>query len=136
MKIKRMTSADRDKQLGLAISRIERGRARTKATDVTIASVAREAGVSTALIHNHHPDRAEEIREKQGRSSRAQRDAKHSELKAEQAKNKELRTQADALRLQIAKLASINEVLTMEVRTLKSSLASKNIATIDPTKKR
>lgn len=135
MKIKRMTSMDRDKQLRLAISRIERGRTRTKTTVLTVASVARETGVSTALIHNHHPDIAEEIREKQGRSSRAQRDAKHSELKSERAKNKELRTQADTLRLQIAKLASINEALTMEVRTLKSSRTPKNIAMMDPTKK-
>ena len=135
MKIKRMTSAERDKQLGLAIRRIEKGRARTKAKALTISSVAREAGISTALIHNHHPDRAEEIRVKQGRSSRAQRDAKQSELKIEQAKNKELRSQADTLRLQISKLASINEVLMMEVRTLKSSLASRNITTLVPAKK-
>lgn len=130
MKIKRMTSADRDKQLSLAIRRIEKGRARTKATRLSVASVAREAGVSTALIHNHHPDRAEEIREKQGRSSRAQRDAKHSELKSEKAKNKELRAQNDALRLQITKLASINEILLMEVRTLKAMISSNNVTTL------
>lgn len=120
MSEKRLTKDVREQQLRLAISRIKRGRARTKAVKVTFASVAREAGVSAALIHNHHDSIAELIREEQGRSSRAQRDAKHSELKAEREKNRALREEATELQRQIARLASINEVLTIELRVLRA----------------
>lgn len=115
----RKTSEARDKDLRLAISRIERGRADTERTKLTIASVAREAGVSTALIHNCHPGIAEIIREAQGRSSRARCDAKHQELKAEVEKARALRDEIATLRSQVAKLASLNEVLLAENRTLK-----------------
>ena len=116
----RKTGEVREKELRLAISRIERGRAHTKETKLTIAAVAREAGVSAGLIHNHHPTIAETIREAQGRSSRAQRDATHQKLKAEQEKNRELRGENEALREESARLASINEVLQMENCDLKA----------------
>ncbi len=74
---------DREKDLKLALYRIQKGRARSGETKVTIAAVAREAGVSTALIHNHYPRIAEAIREAQGRSSRAMRDVKQQDLIAE-----------------------------------------------------
>jgi AcrR family transcriptional regulator len=130
----RKTGEVRDKELRLAISRIEKGRAHTQATKLTIAAVAREAGVSTALIHNCHPEIAEIIREAQGRSSRAHRDAKHQELKAEREKSRLLREDIATLRDQVAKLASINEVILAENREFKSrrdninlvDLASKN----------
>lgn len=110
----------RRKDLELAISRIQRGRAHTKANKVSIASVAKEVGVTPALIHNHYPDIAETIRESQARSSRVQRDAKHGELRVAREKNRVLREEIDALRHQVAKLASINEVLLIENRLLKS----------------
>jgi len=87
---------------------------------MSIAAVAREAGVSTALIHNHYPSIAEEIRDAQGRSSRAQRDDKHHDLKLEREKNQELRKELDGLRSKVSMLASINEVLLLENRTLKA----------------
>ncbi len=77
MTIKRKPADTREKELLLAIHRIEHGRAKTDEKKVTIAAVAREAGISAALIHNHYPNVAEAIREIQGRSSRAQRDVKH-----------------------------------------------------------
>ena len=77
MKTTRKTSDSRERDLRLALARIQRGRAHTGESKVTIAAVAREAGVSTALIHNHYPNVAEAVREAQGRSSRAQRDVKH-----------------------------------------------------------
>lgn len=101
--------------------RIERGRARTKATKISVASVAREAGISTSLIHNHYPSIAEAIREVQGRSSRAQRDAKTEELKVEREKNKSLRQEVETLRGRIERLASINEVLIAENLVLKAT---------------
>ncbi|AMQ90461.1 MULTISPECIES: TetR family transcriptional regulator [Marinobacter] len=120
MKTTRKTSDSRERDLRLALARIQRGRPHTGETKVTIAAVAREAGVSTALIHNHYPNVAEAIREAQGRSSRAQRDVKHQDLIAEREKNKLLRQELEELRLKTADLASINEVLMAELRALKA----------------
>lgn len=120
MKTTRKTSDSRERDLRLALARIQRGRAHTGESKVTIAAVAREAGVSTALIHNHYPDVAEAVREAQGRSSRAQRDVKHQDLIAEREKNKLLRQELEELRLKTADLASINEVLMAELRALKA----------------
>ena len=120
MKTTRKTSDSRERDLRLALARIQRGRAHTGESKVTIAAVAREAGVSTALIHNHYPNVAEAVREAQGRSSRAQRDVKHQDLIAEREKNKLLRQELEELRLKTADLASINEVLMAELRALKA----------------
>jgi len=111
---------DREKDLRLAIYRIQKGRAHTKETKVTIAAVAREAGVSTALIHNHYPTVAETIREIQGRSSRAVRDVKHQDLIAERLKSTSYRQENEELRTKVASIASINEVLLDENHTLKA----------------
>lgn len=102
---------DREKDLKLALLRIQKGRAHTKESKVTIAAVAREAGVSTALIHNHYPRIAEAIREAQGRSSRAMRDVKQQDLIAERKKSAAYRQEIEELRVKVANLASINEVL-------------------------
>jgi len=120
MTIVRKPSPTREKDLQLALLRIERGRAKTGEKRVTIAAVAREAGVSAALIHNHYPNIAETIREVQGRSSRAQRDVKHHDLRIEQEKNRTLRQEIQELRAKVASLASLNEVLLSENRILKA----------------
>ena len=125
MKTTRKTSDSRERDLRLALARIQRGRAHTGESKVTIAAVAREAGVSTALIHNHYPNVAEAVREAQGRSSRAQRDVKHQDLIAERGKNKLLRQELEELRLKTADLASINEVMMAELRALKGAVTSK-----------
>lgn len=116
MTIKRKPSDARERDLQLALARIQRGRAHTGESKITIAAVAREAGVSTALIHNHYPAVAEAIREAQGRSSRAQRDVKHQDLLAAREKNRTLREEIEELRAKVARLASINEVLIAEAR--------------------
>jgi AcrR family transcriptional regulator len=120
MTIKRKPSDARERDLKLALARIKRGRAHTGESKVTIAAVAREAGVSAALIHNHYPNVAEAIREVQGRSSRAQRDVKHQDFLAEREKNRMLRQENEELRIKVANLASINEVLMADVRVLKA----------------
>ncbi|MNC29422.1 hypothetical protein D3C75_776680 [compost metagenome] len=118
---------DREKDLRLAIYRIEGGRAHTKETKLTIAAVARETGVSTALIHNHYPTIAETIRQKQGRSSRAMRDVKHQDLIVERLKSADYRQEIEALRAKLASIASINEVLLDENQTLREKLKEKNV---------
>jgi len=130
MTTKRKPADARRKDLELAISRILRGRAHIKASKVSITSVAREAGVTPALIHNHYPDIAETIREAQGRSSRAHRDVKHGELKEEREKNRVLRQDMQELRHQVAKLASINEVLLCENRTLLAKLGDSKVVSL------
>jgi AcrR family transcriptional regulator len=124
---KRKPADARRKDLELAISRIQRGRAHTKAVRLSISAAAAEAGVTPALIHNHYPDIAEAIRNAQGRSSRAQRDAKHGELRQEREKNQILRQELAEVRGQIAKLASVNEVLLAENRTMKAKLGDPKI---------
>lgn len=120
-------AVDREKDLRLAIYRIEGGRAHTKETKLTIAAVARETGVSTALIHNHYPTIAETIREKQGRSSRTMRDVKHQDLIAERQKSAGYRKEIEELQVKLASIASINEVLLDENQTLKSKLRDRNV---------
>ncbi|WP_460080371.1 TetR family transcriptional regulator [Pseudomonas sp. H3_H05] len=120
MTIKRKPADTRERELTLALYRIKRGRAKTGEKKVTIAGVAREAGVSAALIHNHYPNVAEAIREAQGRSSRAQRDVKHQYLREAQESNRVLRKEIQELRTKLASLASLNEVLITENRALKA----------------
>lgn len=133
MSRERMPREQRKNQLLLAILRIERSRARTTQEVLpSVASVAREAGVSTALIHTYFPEVAESIREKGGRSSRAQRDAKHAELKVAQEKIRELQATIDENRVDKAKLASINEVLAIENSDLRARLGAKNVTDLEP----
>lgn len=118
---------NREKDLRLAIYRLQKGRAHTKETKITIAAVAREAGVSTALIHNHYPAVAEAIREIQGRSSRAMRDVKHQDLIAERQKSAAYRQEVEELKARLASIASINEVLLDDNQTLKDKLRERNV---------
>lgn len=118
---------DREKDLKLAIYRLQKGRAHTKETKVTIAAVAREAGVSTALIHNHYPAIAEAIRDIQGRSSRAIRDVKHQDLVAERQKSAGYRQEIEELRAKLARIVSINEVLLDANQALKDKLKERNV---------
>lgn len=130
----RKTAEVREKELRLAVHRIERGRSHTKATKLSVSSVAREAGVTPALIHNHYPEVAELIRVKQGASSRAKRDAKQAELQTERAKAADLRKEVDELKSQIAKLATLNEMLLVENRVLKAAQSSGNVRHLCATK--
>ncbi|WP_261523278.1 TetR family transcriptional regulator [Burkholderia multivorans] len=120
MTSQRQNADNRSKQLRLAILRIERGRAKTGAQKLSISAVAREAGITPALIHNHYPAIAEEIRTKLGASSRAQRDAKHKELKKVRDSNKALLKELTEMRQCVARLASINETLLLENKALRA----------------
>lgn len=118
---------DREKDLRLALYRIQKGRSHSGETKITIAAVAREAGVSTALIHNYYPKIAETIREAQGRSSRTKRDVKHHDLIAEREKSAACRHEIEELRAKIASLASLNEMLLEENRLLKAKVNDRKV---------
>lgn len=124
---KRLPSDARKKELQLALHRIVLGRAKSAAKKISIAAVAREAGVSAALIHNHYPDIAEAIRNAQGRSSRNQRDVKQKDLLYEQEKTRKLRKEISELRIKVASLASLNETLLNENSILKAKREDPNI---------
>lgn len=95
-------------------------------TKVTISSVAKEAEVTPALVHNTYPDIAERIRSLGGRNTRAQRDAKHDALMREKERNRELRAQVEGLRAEMAKLASLNLTLLSKIAVL-SEMADGNV---------
>ncbi|WP_261242936.1 hypothetical protein [Serratia entomophila] len=78
---------------------------------VNISRVAREAGVSTSLIHNHYPDIADEIRRVADDVPRRSQATLREKLKDANAKNKILRDEIHQLQLRISKLATINEML-------------------------
>ena len=128
----RKSAVSREKDLRLAMFRIVRGRAHTKATRLSISAVAREAGVSDALIHNHYPAIADAIRLAQGSDNRTQRDAKHAELKAERDKSRELRAENAGLRSDLSRIASINEVLLGEIAVLKARLGDSRVVALPP----
>ncbi|HDR8962269.1 TetR family transcriptional regulator [Burkholderia vietnamiensis] len=130
MTSQRQNSDNRAKQLRLAILRIERGRAKTGAQKLSISAVAREAGITPALIHNHYPTIAEEIRTRLGASSRAQRDAKQKELQKARDANKALLSELAETRQRIARLASINETLLLENQALKATVDSDKVAAL------
>lgn len=95
---------------------------------VSISSVAKAAGVTPALIHNTYPAIAEQIRTLIGKATRAQRDAKHEAVIREREINRALRSDIAALRADVAKLASINQVLMTEVAVLKGMASGKLVS--------
>lgn len=136
MSADRKTSEVRERELRLALSRIRRGRSRTKPKQLSIAAVAREAGVTAALIHNHYPGVATSIREAMGRGRRALRQTQNGEVKALRARSKELNDEVRNLRRDVARLASINEVLTAENIALKGEVRKSGSVTILPARPR
>ena len=126
----RKGSSSREAELKLAIRRIECGRARTGEPRLSISAVAREVGVSPALIHNHYPAIAQAIRGKVGASTREHGALKQRDLLAERGKNKALRGELLEARAQIAKLASINETLIQEAQDLRARMAGRTVVDI------
>lgn len=95
---------------------------------VSISAVAKLAGVTPALIHNTYPDLAEKIRGLVGKATRSQRDAKHDALVCERENNRSLREELVGSRADLAKLASINQMLLNEVALLKGMATGKVVS--------
>ena len=95
---------------------------------MTISAVAKLAGVTPALIHNTYPDLAEKIRGLVGKATRAQRDA----LVHEREVNRALRQELAETRTDLARLASINQVLVNEVALLKGMATGKVVSILQP----
>lgn len=95
---------------------------------LSIASVARAAGVTPGLIHNTYPAVAERIRTLMGKSVRVQRDSKHQALMLEKEKSKALRTENEQLLAELARLASVNQRLLFELAEKKAVSSGKVVA--------
>lgn len=95
---------------------------------ISIASLAKEAEVSRATIHNNYPEFAEKIRGLNNKSTRAQYNEQQGEIKILMNKNKKLQSEFQKLNADLAKIASINATLLLENTTLKTMLNSKNIS--------
>ena len=129
--------ADRTRHdLEMAILRIAQGRPREieKNRKLSILAVAEEAGISGASVHNNYPEIAEEIRTKINKKTRTQRNAKHSALKSEKVKNKELRNQIVLLTKQLRDMASENVKLFTENQRLNAVVNSENVRMINKRK--
>ncbi|MCS4065480.1 TetR family transcriptional regulator [Pseudomonas putida] len=122
----------REEEIRLALIRIQKGRSHTGETKITIAAVAREAGVSTALIHNYYPQIADKIREAQGRSHRDKQDDEHIKLISERKKSAAYRSEIQQLQCKISKLASINEMLIEENRILRHDSGKNKVIHLSP----
>lgn len=95
---------------------------------LSIAAVARAAGVTPGLIHNTYPAVAERIRGLMGKSVRAQRDSKQQALMSEKEKNRALRAENDQLLKELARVASVNQRLLFEMAELKAISKGKIVA--------
>lgn len=116
------------KSIRQAIVRIEKGRPKVvkPGRKLSIASVAEEAGVSRASIHNNHPGLAERIRESANKAIRAQRDEKNAALR-------ELKTKYATLKQAYIRTRKLNQDMASEM----ASLAAENhrLRTIADSKK-
>lgn len=81
----------------------------------TITAVAREVGVTPALIHNRYPDVASTIRGLAGRHKRAEMTALKSALEEERRKCGQLRAENGELFAELRMLASVNEGLRRQL---------------------
>jgi AcrR family transcriptional regulator len=93
---------------------------------MTIAGVAREAGVSNAAIHNRYPDLAARIRELSGkageRNLQAELSRRRGNIKREQAQRRALRDQLAEKTEQLRKASSVNASLDLENQSLKAEI--------------
>ena len=99
---------------------------------VSISAVAKIAGITLALIHKTYPDLAEKIRGLSGKVTRSQRDAKHDALVHEHEVSRNLRHKLVAMRADLAKLASINQMLLIEVALAKGIASGKVVSILQP----
>lgn len=115
------TKSETRNSLELAIKRIQGGMPRVIPTGrkISIASVAREAGVSNATIHNRYPDIAEKIRNLGNNSSADELRANRDSLKKYQNKLIQIRKELEQLKADLAKSQSINLRLLKENELLR-----------------
>jgi cell division septum initiation protein DivIVA len=126
MKDKRLTR----EEIRRAILRIERGRPKRipkERCKLNISSVAREAGISAASIHNTYPDIAETIRAKARRSARSVMEDIQQERKRLLELLRQARERVKAAEKDLVRIASDNARLITENAVLRARLRSRNV---------
>ena len=128
------TSAPRDRKkthnkIRMAIVRLEQGRPSVveSGRKISIAAVAKEAGVSRTLISNLYPEFLDRIMGNANKHTQKQRDKKQEALKEERQKNRKLRKVIEELKQQQRLLVSKNATLELENRRLTRIIESENV---------
>jgi hypothetical protein len=120
-----------------AIRRIEHRRPKRIPSErcrMNISTVAREAGISAASIHNTYPDIAQAIRAKTGNSDRSTLDAERFERKRLAELLRLVRERLKAAEKDVVRIASENARLVTENTVLKARLATCNVVEFAGTK--
>lgn len=128
-----MKKRETAKALEMAIKRIRHGVPKIvpPGQRLSIAAVAREAGVSNATIHNRHQDIADEIRQLVGESDESLLDSVRDRLKECQAKLATLRSEHALLKIDLQRSQSINLRLLKENELLQTnSINQTNVFTL------
>jgi len=94
----------------------------------TITAVAREVGVTPALIHNRYPDVASTIRGLAGQNKRDAMAALRSALEEERKKCSQLRAENGELFAELRTLASVNEGLRRQLAIEQDRSAARVVA--------
>ncbi|WP_322106002.1 hypothetical protein [Paraburkholderia sp. J41] len=89
---------------------------------ISIAGVAREAGVSNATIHNRYPDIAERVRALQSKAGKRSTKALPDTTDILQRKLAEAHEEIDRLKADLVRSQSINLRLIREYELLQASL--------------
>lgn len=123
------------KELTSAIYRIQKGRPVRVAKEglrLSISSVAREAGLTPAAIHNRYPQVAEKIRALLNKDSRVQRDNARAKLAKARQINDDLREEVKQLKRDLQELASQHATVVTELEELRAIAAAKNVRQLRP----
>lgn len=124
-----------EKKINEALKRIRLGRPRVveKNRKLSIASVAEEAGVSRATIHNRYPEIIDQISIYLDRKEAKDRSHESAVLEKNlREKNSLLKEEIKLLKKDKIMLASVNETLELELRSLRALIKSKNVRFLDP----
>lgn len=130
-----LTGEATEKKINEALKRIRLGRPRVveKSRKLSIASVAEEAGVSRATIHNRYPEIIDQISLYLDRKEARGRSHKNALLEKDlREKISLLKDEIKLLKKDKIMLASVNETLELELRSLRALVKSKNVRFLDP----
>ena len=113
------------KELEFAINRIKEGKSRVVpvGSRLSIAAVAKEAGVSNATIHNRYPDVANAIRKLVMGTYAEQLESKRGNLKECQSKLALARKEIDQLKEDLSRSQSINLRLQKDIELLRNKIS-------------
>ncbi|MEM5300195.1 TetR family transcriptional regulator [Burkholderia sp. JPY481] len=111
------------RRLELALRRLQHGKMQSSSdARISIAAVAREAGVSNATVHNRYPDIAERVRRLHAKASRLSTKAMPDTVDILHRKLREAHKEIDQLKTDLARSQSINLRLTREHELLHARL--------------